>query len=261
MATPASLESPPAPPRRRWRQFSLLWLLALVVAGCLVAAWYGERRRREAAEELVRQKETEIRDLRVQLGILDDSPPVLNTSDKHQIHVRLLPPRNEMEWRWRIFVPPGKSWNIQTSFGEQWIEERYWGSEPGTSLKFDGEFTLVARICRELDGQALLEVQQGSSTLRSRFPDEGLAVLRGYGTSTGMVAGAAKQESFDAGGEITLLRWQREGTDQQASVIGRPPLARFGLSIHLAEEQDALLIRKRLSQRASSGSKAAAQSP
>ena len=217
------------PRRRGWGQFSLLSLTILVVAGCLGAAWYGEKQRRT-------QVEAEVRKLRFALGITHERDGVLDVSDRTKVHVRMMTPHDELQWRWRIFVPPGNTWHIRTSQGEQWDEEqsRYSGGGGGTDLGLDGEFTLEAQVIRDLDGVAFLEIRHCQGEGRSRMPEAGVAILRGKGKPLRKVLGNMEQQSLDNSGEIELLRWYKE-SPVSAAASGAPSPG-FGISIHLEDE-------------------------
>jgi hypothetical protein len=225
---PDKIEVSPAQPRRGWGQFSLLSLIILVVAGCLGAAWYGEKQRRTRAE-------AEFRKLRVELGIIDDRQGILDVSDRTKVHVWNMAPHNELEWRWRVFVPPGNTWHIRTSHGEEWDDEqnRFSGGGAGTGLDLDGEFNLEAQVVRNLDGVAYLEVRHGRGAMRSRLPDAGVEVLRGKGKRQWKVLGNLEQQSLANSGEIELLRWYR---DSPTSAASGAPSPGFGISIHLEDE-------------------------
>jgi hypothetical protein len=99
MDVPTNSQSVPPTQRRNLWRYSLRWLLTLVVVGCLAAAWFGEKRRREAAEQ-------ENRKLRVALGIVDEDPGFLSISDPSKVHVRsIFFPHDELHWRWQIYTP------------------------------------------------------------------------------------------------------------------------------------------------------------
>lgn len=147
---------PPAPRRRRFWQFSLLSLLLLATIGCLIGAWLGERRQRRETEERLKAKEAEIRQYRIDLGLLDDMPGMLVVSDPQQVHIRRLPSSDPMtQWRWRLYLPPGKRWLLGTSQGEEWDETRgdFRGSSGGTNFDERGEIILEARLERDAEGK------------------------------------------------------------------------------------------------------------
>jgi hypothetical protein len=152
----APIRPPTAPPRRRFWQFSLFSLCLLVGMGCLVGAWVGERRQRRETEDRLRAKEAENRQYRIDLGLLDDRPGMLVVDDTTQVHVRLLPSLEATQWRWRLYLPPGKQWRLVNEQGEDGYEVRGAFRESGSRTTFDegGQITLEAKIDREEDGKA-----------------------------------------------------------------------------------------------------------
>lgn len=242
MNSPDSLPVPAAAPSRHGcGQFSLLSLLGIVIIGCLAAAWFGERRRSEEAQAEVRRNEAEIRELRIALGILDDEPNFLTIADKKHVHVRAIPTGDELHWRWRIYLPPGPTWDIQLSEGEQWDarREQYMGGGGGTSIKQSGEFMLDARLTRDADGRAYIEIRQGRSAFRFFLRDASVAVLMGAGKRTSKVSGAGKQETRQRPGPIELVRWYREVETKAAPGVEVYPAPRDGWGISIQIEESA----------------------
>jgi len=243
MNPPAPISAPSAPSRRRgWFQFSLFTLLAVIVAACFVAAWYGEKMRRLAAEEEFREREAEIREIRVMLGMLDDQREFLTVDDKKKVHIRFIPV-DELHWRWQVFLPLGTAWDIHTSQGERWSDETqvYTGGGGGTELDLTGEFTIDARVCRSLDGKCELEIRQGRSEMHSTLQESGVALLRGPGAPTRKVTGVKGQETFEPTGQILLLRWQNDKPPSDPRIAERPATGdesptSFGISIRLEEQ-------------------------
>ena len=245
MTTAPASASETRPPRRRgWGQFSLVSLLLLAVIGCLVGAYIAEMRRRQAAEEVLRQKDAEIRQNRIDLGLLDDQPNVLTITDPSKVHIRQLPsgePRTN--WRWRIYLPPGTRWQQRIDQGEKWDEERqsFNGSGSGTDVGRTGEFTLEGWLERGIDGRAMLRFRRGTGESGTWVPDAGLTILQADGKRTFVVAGQQAQESFDARGRIELFRHHVHIADGQplpegTTLPGRlEPSREYGFSISLQE--------------------------
>jgi hypothetical protein len=228
-----------SPPRHGWGQFSLLSMLGIVIFGCLAAAWYGEKRRADQALAEVRRSEAEIRELRIALGILDDEPDFLTITDKKQVYVRAIPTHDELHWRWRIYLPPSTDWEIEMTEGERWNTQgaRYMGGGASTNVKLSGEFMLDARLTRDADGRAHIEIVQGRSTTRVFLRDASIAVLLGGGKRTLQVGGAGKQVTHERPGPIELVRWYREAETNAAQ--GHPtdlaPRDGWGISIQIEE--------------------------
>jgi hypothetical protein len=231
---------------RSWWQFSLLSLLLLLVAGCAVAAWIGELRRRETAERELVELQAKMRALRNAVGITDDQPDVLTITDDKLVHVRALYPLDELSWRWRIYLPPGKQWSVYYSHGEKWDDARgvFEGGGGSSGISCDGEFTLEATIVRRLNGRPYLSYRAWKSGGATLLPEEGLRALASNGTVLWEATGSAKQATFDNGGHIPLLRFQRmlgigsslgearQSPDNLGSMEGLPE---YGISIALLE--------------------------
>jgi hypothetical protein len=244
-ATPAPTAAPVKAPRRRFWQFSLFSLLLLVVIGCLVGAWLGERRQHRETEERLKAKEAENRQYRIDLGLLDDQPGVLAVSDPMLVHVRKLPWFDPSRpWRWRLYLPPGKQWRLVSSQGEELDEGSgdFQGSKSRTNVNERGEITLEGSIDQKEDGRAQVRMRWGTRGMSFWIRAPGMRVLTSaQGERTVKFAGQPKQESFPASGRIELLRWhveQKEGDDQLdvTTPVGQPiPPRSYGLSIYLEE--------------------------
>lgn len=240
MNSPETREGPAtAPPRRGWGQFSLLSLLGIVIIGCLAAGWFGERRRSDQAQAELRRSEAEVRDLRIALGILDDEPNFLTITDKKQVYVRAIPTYDDLHWRWRIFLPPGSTWEIQLTEGELWDarREQYMGGGGGTSIKQDGEFMLDARLMRDAEGRACIEVRQGRSASRFFLREASVPVLLGNGKQTAKISGQGTQMAHERPGPIELARWYREVETKAAPGAQTYPAPHegWGISIQIEE--------------------------
>jgi len=241
-AAPTTTDNAERPQRRGCLQFSLFSLLLLVVIGCLVGAYLGEQRQRKEVEARLQQKEAENRQYRIDLGILDDRPNVLTISDPKAIHVCQLPAFEQLQWRWRLYLPPGKRWKLGITQGEEWdeVNRRFDGGDSGTILDETGELTLAAELMRELDGQTHLKISWCNRALRASLPGAGLAIVRANGKRTVHLAGAVKQETFPAERHVDLLRWH-VALDADAPPEGRilpgrtKPSPSYGFSIYLEE--------------------------
>ena len=228
------------PPRRRgWGQFSLVSLLLLAVIGCLVGAYIAEVRRRQAAESLLREKDAEIRQNRIDLGLLDDQPNVLTIIDPTKVYIRHLPwqdPRTA--WRWRVYLPPRTQWKLHVTAGDSMDDSgQLLGSGGGTDLGVSGEFTLEGRLVRHLNGRPYVELRWGKRNLSSSLPDSGVAILESSGKRTLQIAGQKAQETFDSDAVIELVRQYVKIPDDQLLPEGATaprrsaPSREFGISV------------------------------
>jgi len=225
-------------PRRGSRkQFSILSLLLLAAVACVVAAYIGERRRREEAER-------QLREIRVEAGWLDDESHRLATDDRTQVQVKALPfwDTREMRWRWRIYLPPGGEWLLFVSVGEKWDEsrDRYPWGPPGVPIKTSGELTLDACVIPDTTGHARISVQIGKARFGMGVPEPALAVLRSQGTQSTHIAGEKQHETFATTGRIELLRWHSDlgpspPEGQSQPFPGRDAVKEYGFSIYLEE--------------------------
>jgi len=243
-AAPTTRDAANRPQRRGWLQFSLFSLLLLAVIGCLVGAYLGEQRQRKEVEARLQQKEAQNRQYRIDLGILDDRPNVLTIADPKLIHIRQLPSTQpHMQWRWRLYIPPGRRWRIGVSQGEEWDEasQRFIGSEGGSNFDDTGELTLEAEMSRNLDGKAFVKTRWCNHGGATWIPDAGVAVLLAKGKRTAHIAGDKKQETFAPQGHIDLMRWHVAlDANVPLTEVGmlpghRQPPSSYGFSIHLEE--------------------------
>src|SRR5687768_7588060 len=116
----AIASSSPAPPsaRRGWWQFSLLSLLLLFVIACLMAGYVGQMRRMEDARREIARRDQIIQRMRLELGIDEDVDSHLNVQDRTKLHVAALPSWDENEWRWKVYLPPEKTWRMRVEIFE-----------------------------------------------------------------------------------------------------------------------------------------------
>lgn len=192
--------------KRSWPlQFSLWTLCLVVAAACVAAAWYGMRQRERAAiadaqrlrAQVSRQQE-EISSLRAELGYL-------TISDKSKVHVLKLESPNDYHWQWRIYLPPGRKWQLCSGLGKVPLRGRK-NFPHGWSSVDDGEFTLQVYFDRDEDGLRRFNVRRGNGGKTSyTFPEEEFQQLKkaGYSTST---TGTSQTEVRDPGAPIELIR-------------------------------------------------------
>ena len=164
-----------AEPRRRIRpRFSLLTvMLAMALVACGITIW-------QLWRELVPLR-AEVRQMRSQLGFLsvdDESLPYAI-----QVHEW-----NDEIWRWRIYLPPGGKYQLYQYGGQfpahggtpdtNWLQAIQNGPRISggvySSIQFQGEFTLEARLSPDGDGW-LLRTDPGGGDSIYRFKDNWLS--------------------------------------------------------------------------------------
>jgi hypothetical protein len=198
----------PSPARRRgWWQFSLLSLLLLVVIACLVAGYVGQMRRMEEARRELALRDETITRLRRELGIDEDAQSALSVSDPTKLHVAALPSFEEHTWRWKVYLPPGKTWQLGIEFFES-----DGGGKPLHKVSSDrgevlggGELVLEARLQRDLqEGKPVLQSRIGRSrsALSSTFLD---AQVNAKGSVSVDQAGSPKQAVAEPGQRLRIL--------------------------------------------------------
>lgn len=221
-------DSPPV--RKSWLRFSLASLFLLTALICVAVAYLLQR------SEL-RRKDAEIRQYRIDLGLLDDRPGVLVVDDPSKVYVAALPSLESLHWRWRIYLPPTSEWSLKciqgctSDFGLAKCS-----SIKSTGLNTRGEFMLEARVERELGGDTKIVVRCGNQSLSSAVDGTPREVLRGHDPVDQTVCGTPKQQSYAPQGNIELLRWYRAvpGDDDWKARVGGP-FAQFGFMILLKE--------------------------
>lgn len=116
-----------------------LIILALITSN-LFTSWHLQE-----ARDVSRLQEIEIEHLREQLRLLD-------VSDASQVHIIALETDddfNDMEWKWRIYVPEGKKFDVHGMVGK--ITESDFPEEDGIVLSEvgPGQTELMFRIHQE----------------------------------------------------------------------------------------------------------------
>jgi hypothetical protein len=234
----------PRPIRKSWLRFSLASLLLFTALICVTTAYLLQRRQ-------LHRSEAEIRQYRIDLGLLDDRPGVLVIDDSTKVHVAALPTPRALQWRWRIYLPPGKQWTARVEQGRDNSIEYL---ESGTSTTFDerGEVIIEAKLERALNGKSRIVMSWGPKQLTGQVTEEAVAVvLRGQRVKS-LVAGQPNQQSFAAQGEIDLLRWHYAVPGDSTPVTRlHEPYAEFGFSVSLLETTSAPPRPRRPTQRRS----------
>lgn len=136
-------------------RFSLASLLLFVL---FAASLIGLKMSRSEVEQLREQN----KELRQQLGVLE-------VEDRSMVYVKQQISHADLEWRWRVYLPPGHGYHIRMDSGQ--IEEsgfaKFGGHHDLKTLP-DGEFTLVVRLFKNdgLQKGWVLSADWGAGTLR-----------------------------------------------------------------------------------------------
>ena len=223
-------DSPPV--RRSWLRFSLWSLFLLTTLICITTAYLLQRRE-------LQRKNDEIRRYRIDLGLLDDQATALVVDDATKVHVAALPAPRALQWRWRVYVPPGNQWTVRLEQGRDNAVD-FGESATSTTLDERGEMIIEARLERALNRKARMVVNWGTSGLTSPVAEKGAEVILHGQRVKSIVAGQPKQQSYDAQGEIDLLRFHYT-VPGDTTPVTRPsePYSEFGFSIHLLERTSA----------------------
>ena len=192
-------------PRRGWSlRFSLLSLCGLVAVACIAAAWYGMRQRERLAlekaaslEATVKSQSAEINRLRAELGYL-------TIGDRSKVNVLMHNSDDENHWKWRVYLPPGKNWNLCFGLGEVPLRG-FEGVRHSATTTQSGEYTIEARFDRDENGQRRFVVSRNGVKTAIAFPDEEFQRLKAAGHSA-TTLGASQTQQFDPTGPIELIR-------------------------------------------------------
>jgi len=234
-------------------------LLLLALVACVVAAYWGELNRRQAAEHKLEQLQ---RDEEVRRRGSAAAPPrleteVLRISDREQVHIKAMPPsvaaRDMKGWRWRVYLPANKQWWLYVSQGEEWdasLGKYRDGSVSGSQIKAEGELELFGCLSSDFEAGRWIQNWMAGGSQAARLSDAGLAALRAPGETTRVLTGDLDQESSPirpaSHGRIQLFRWHKvldpdAAADAAKSLPGRDkPPKEYGFSIYLVEESPLL---------------------
>lgn len=194
------------PPKRSRLRFSLgtmfvaLLVLALVASN-LFTSWHLYH-----ARQANRVQQMEIGFLLKELRFLD-------TSDQENVHIVALETYQELTWKWRIFVPEGKTQALKSMVGELPL-----GAFPETSRLMwihPGQRILTCFVSRSANGEWMLtirtEVDGMVSESTSKIPDEKMAWFTQQGaTHTSGVLPISKQQQTISGTNPFGLIWHRK---------------------------------------------------
>lgn len=208
------------PPRRRWRwQFSLFTLLLLAVVACVVAAYLGTARRLEEANATVNRQKAELEARDATIAKLEAELGKLTVKDPSKVHILALPSKEDWHWRWRVYLPPGKTWRITEALGEK-VPKQGFGlsnvSHGSSSFAMNQtEFTAEAWLNRDINGSLRLNLQFGNSRSASGISDEDAKKLMASGSTQSHTAGMSATEVYYPAGPIELLRLHKHSSVPQ----------------------------------------------
>jgi hypothetical protein len=223
--------------RRGWRQFSLLSLLLLFVIACLIAGYVGQMRRMEDARRELARRDMTIQRLRRDLGLDEDVNSALDVQDPTKLHAAALPDWDENEWRWKVYLPPGKTWRMRLE-----IFESAGGGKPlilvgggGSQIGDDGELVLQTRLHRDLDGMVRISSRIGRSgnSHGSSYLD---AQVKRKDSVSVTQAGNRKQAIGEPGKPLELLRRTVMGEPQPIPGTNRTVAYQAGAVVLSLEE-------------------------
>lgn len=218
----------PRAARNSWLRFSLASLFLLTALICVTTAYVLQR-----AE--VRRKEAEIRQYRIDLGLLDDRPGVLVVDDPKKVHVAALPAFEPMHWRWRVYLPPGKQWTLRLDHGEMFDDEAR-GSGAATDLKVSGEFMLELAVQRSLEGRVEIVAKCGTQSLMAGILDDRMIkALINERQATQTLTGSPKQQSFEPQESVPLVTWKSSVPSESSAGDVSADSPELGFSFFLDE--------------------------
>jgi len=99
-------------PKTRWWQFSLINLLALVVAASFWAAWLGVKSELAESQRQIELEKEKTRERDATIGLLRKEFGYVNVRDESKVHVfvhsRILHENEKMTWSWHLHLPKGR---------------------------------------------------------------------------------------------------------------------------------------------------------
>jgi len=243
--------SRPTAADRIGRQFSLLALLLAVLVACVTAAYFGERRRRVAAERETIQRQEQEKQLSWFTGP-PKPPPAFPNADPTLVHIQSVPPgigaRDEPGWAWTVNLPTG-AWWLYVSQGEEFDDAsgKYRESVSGSLINDNGEVGIQGCLSIDVGEGRWIQNWTSGSSQAVCLSDAGLAVLKARGQVTRTVTGAAGTHLSpprpSPHPRIQLFRWHKvldaeSVTEATAALPGRDkPLKEYGFSIYLLKER------------------------
>jgi hypothetical protein len=203
-------------PRLRFslRAFLLLLFIVSLLGSNFFTAWQ------------LRQLREENAGMRKELGRLV-------VSDPDKINVVAVPTYEDMLWRWRVYVPKGKSLRLYESVNT--IPETGFPANYGSSGLAEGEYLLTAAIRRDRKGQWQFTVAGPQSSSSFGIADDQAAWLVESPGWSSEQAGSGATEVFNAGEPIVLLRL-RSMEKQAGGVSTTTPKPSEGVMIWIGKQ-------------------------
>ncbi len=221
---------PSQPPRPRWRwQFSLFTLLLVAIVACVFAAYLGTARRLAEASATISRQKAELDAQKVEIAKLEAELGKLTIKDPSKVHILALPSKEDWHWRWRVYLPPGKTWIITHAVGEKVPKQGFDMSNlphgpSGSIFPSKGEFTAEVWLQRDISGALRLNRQFGDSRGASGISKEDATKLLANGPTSTYTAGAsAATLVYDPAGPIELLRLHKYRNPGSSSIISQQP--------------------------------------
>jgi hypothetical protein len=208
------------PPRRRWRwQFSLFTLLMVVIFTCVIAAHLGTARRLEEANATVARQQAELKARDEQIARLEAELGKLSIKDPTKVHILTLPSKEDLHFRWRIYLPKGKRWKITQALGGNVPKQGFdlKGVSHGSTIfgVSEEEFTAEAWLQRDINGSMRLNLHFGNSQSGTGISEEDTKKLLASGSTQSHTAGMSATEVYDPAGPIELLRLHKHSSVPQ----------------------------------------------
>ena len=232
---------PSQTPQPRWRwQFSLFTLLLVAIMACVVAAYLGTARRLEEAKAAIDRQKAELAARDAEIAKLGAELGILTITDPSKVHILALRSKEDWHWRWRVYLPPGKTWKFTQALGEKVPMQGFdmsnvpHGSSSGTESK--GEFTAEVWLARDINGALRLNRQFAGSGVASGISEVDAGKLLVGGSTSTHAAGMWTTAVHDPAGPIELLRLHKYGSVPQpdgSTISSQMPY--FGILLFLEE--------------------------
>ncbi len=184
-------ETPIAVPARRrfslrfslWTLFVLALLISLVISN-LMTSWHLRR-----SQEMIAQKEAEIDMHLTEIEHYQDKLGMLRIKDQAKTHIIAVEMLQDMVWRWRIFVPEGKEYLINTVVGE--IPPNDYPPAHQFERLESGETQLTISFLHDAQGEWKAKTEMtgdsGAASMSFKLPEEKMAWYGSSGTATSNV--------------------------------------------------------------------------
>ena len=186
--------------RRPFRlQYSLSTLLLVVTIVCMTFSLFFMYRE-------LRQVRLENQNYRDQFGFL-------TISDPNKLHSILIPSNENDSWRWRVYLPPGRSWKLRYIVndvppGDTFPSQHHY-SEMGIP---PGEQTVFAGVTHDLSGKRVFQVAIANKVaMRTDLEGKNGSWLDdGSGGLTWQTVGTSSTYSCASDVPLTLLRLRHQ---------------------------------------------------